>query len=727
MSIGNSLSGLTVVDLGRGLSAALVARMLTGLGASVRRFEPLSGDPFRTVYPAYATLHAGSVVEQVARIDAPEVLDRIAAADIVILGGEDYPDYDWGLDADTLSAERRELYVLDIAAYPAGGEGKAVDHLVQARSGISAEHYTDRPIRTGFEAAGYGAALQGLLGLLAAIYSGEGQVVRTSYYEGALSWAMPFWSRADNPGPRFNFVLPKDPAPLIFRCRDGRYIQFVMGSAGAKPKVYSALGIDTSQLDPNDSGQPTGAGDPRKIFGDIDLLAAHAIKIDSQVLLDRLQRDGVAAELAQPPGHCWDDPQVVHAGLVTTSPEGWRSTGLPIRGDLLDARSETQTGAKRGGGGPLAGLRVLDFGLFVAGPLAPMCLADLGADVIKVEPLTGDANRMLFKSFASCNRGKRSIAVDMKSAAGQQIVQKLSDGADVIISNFRPGVSARLGIDPASVHARDPNKIVLEVTGYGRDGPKGELAGWDMVLQALCGHEMRAGGKGNPPLWTRSTMVDYATGLLGAISVLAALCARARGRAGADLHASLLATGVFLLSELVGAPDGRLLGGELLNAQQTGFHPAESMYQTADGWLAVSARNAAMASRLERALGLNLGGRESWAEEVQDKIAEVFALRTTHDWLETLRRADVWCEPCVTTGADYLDNPDLEPRTQVVEFDGGPHGRVRQPGQLFRLSTGTPASHTIVSGLGEYSDAVLDELGYDQATIKDLRTQKVVG
>lgn len=714
-----SLAGIKVVDLASGLGPALTARLLAGLGANVQRFEPAEGDPFRDIYPGYSSLHADADCLLADTVDDAAIHAALAKSHLVLVGGEDFPGFEWRASAETIAGAHPQLVILDFSGYPDDPKRPAVDVLVQASSGICYEHYTDRPLRAGYEAASYGAALQGLVAALGALYAGAGQIVRATYYEGALTWAVPFWSTASEPKSNFKFVLPKDPVPLIFECRDGKFIHFVMGSAGAKPKVYEALGIDASHIDPNDSGQPTGAGDPRKIFGDIDLLAAHAIKIDSGDLLASLQRSGVAAELVMAPGEAWSDAQVVHAGLTEKLPDGAERVALPIAGEIAPRRAAPVMPAREGEM-PLSGLRVLDFGSFVGGPYGPQCLADLGADVIKVEPLGGEANRMIFKSYVGTNRGKRSIALDMKSKAGREIIGRLIATSQIVTSNFRPGVTKRLGIDPEAIHAADPNKIVLEVSGYGRSGPKGPLAGWDMVIQALCGLEHRGGGEGNMPLWARSTMVDYATGLLDAVAVLAALIACRDGSGGADLETSLLASGLFLQAELIRKHDGSFHGAPMLNHAQTGFHPSECFYQAMDGWIAVAARSDDMARRFGLALDLDLPPRADWRDAEEAAIADRIATRTAADWLARLAEADVWAEPCVRHGDAFLDDSSVKPRAAVIEIEGTPHGRLRQIGPLFRLSGGECGAPPILAMAGEHTHELLSELGYEADEISAL-------
>jgi len=235
---------------------------------------------------------------------------------------------------------------------------------------------------------------------------------------------------------------------------------------------------------------------------------------------------------------CWDSPQIQYNGTIVTDADGTRHVGQPITMEVSPAPYGGPP--KRVGPRPLDGVRVVDFGAFVAGPFASLVMADLGAEVIKVETPAGDPNRSIFRSWSPVSRGKRAISVDLKHPEGLALAKKICMKSDIITSNFRTGVSARLGIDPASLHAAKPELIVLESPAYGSSGPLAERAGFDLVMQALCGHEYRAGGKGNEPLWNRTSMVDYGGGLLGAIGALAALYHRARTGEGMTLYLSLI-------------------------------------------------------------------------------------------------------------------------------------------------------------------------------------------
>jgi crotonobetainyl-CoA:carnitine CoA-transferase CaiB-like acyl-CoA transferase len=728
------LRGLTVVDLGLGMAAALAAKFLREAGAEITRIEPAQGDPFYDAYPAYPVWRRGIRIEREASPASGRIDDLLARADICIVGGEDYPGVERRNSAPELQLRHPNLIVLDIGGYPSGtahAGRPATDALVQARSGLSYEHYSQRPLLMSFEPSSYGAALHGLCGLFAALLhresTGKGQVVSTSLYEGALAWSLQLWCEMDKPTPATQFVMPKDPWPLIFRCADGVYVQVVLGSAGSKGRLYQILRINDPTVDINDSGMPKPTADAKNFFGDIDVLAKHVETWQSRALLEAIWAAGLPAEPVLAPGGCWDDAQVKHNGIVVRDADGTRSIGHPL---TARASPAPRRATLAGGRTPLAGIKVIDFGAFVAGPYTSTVLADFGADVIKVEPLTGDPNRSIFRSWTSSNRGKRCLTIDLKTPEGLKIARQLCVAADVVTSNFRPGVSARLGIDAKALHGLKPELIVLESAAYGTTGPRADGSGFDMCFQALCGHDWRGGGTGNPPLWNRTSMVDFTGGLLGAVGVLQHLYQRARSGAGTELGAGLLNAGLFLLSELVQRPGGQFEGAPPLNARQTGYHPAEQLYQATDGWLAIAARGDAMAQRLLDVLDLGsviTASRREWSAEAENRIAEAVGRRGVAELCAALQGAGVWAEPCCPDGErQNLEDADLAKLGIVYDSHHPQFGVVKQIGPLVRLSSAAPAARRHAPLPGEHTDAILAELGYSAADIAGLRERKIV-
>jgi crotonobetainyl-CoA:carnitine CoA-transferase CaiB-like acyl-CoA transferase len=727
------LSGLVVADLGLGMAAALVAKYLREAGAALTRVEPEQGDPFYQVYAAYQAWHRGSTNDPQAGSSAGRHA-LLSRADIAIVGGEDFPGIKWRQDAAALQARYPRLVVLDLQGYPNGtahAGRPATDLLVQARSGLAAEHYSKRPIVMGFEPSNYGAAMHGLVGLFTALYQREstgcGQVVTTSLLEGALSWPLFLWVEATRGTPASNFVMPKDPWPLIFKCSDGKYVQIVLGSAGSKYKLYKILNIDDPTVGVNDSGMPQPSADMKNFFGNIDLLAAHVAKQPSKQLIEAIWAAGLPAEPVMAPGECWDDAQVLHNEIIVRDTDGLRHVGHPITYRASPApKRATLAGAL-----PLSGIRILDLGAFVAGPYASTLLVDLGADVIKVEPMTGDPNRAIFRSFTSVSRGKRCIGLDLKAPEGLKIAQQLCLSADVVTSNFRPGVSARLGVDAPTLHKLKPELIVVETSAYGASGPRAEGAGFDMCFQALCGHDVRAGGIDNAPLWNRTSMVDFAAGLLGGIAVVEALYCRARTGAGAEMGTGLLNAGLYLLSDLIQRRDGQFTGAPLLNHEQTGYHPAEQLYQARDAWIAIAARDEAMAKRLVDALDLSAAvktPRAEWDAAAATAIAAAIKTRSASEWLAILERAEVWAEACVTNGeAQNLHDTGLEQLDTVYVSEHPQFGTIRQIGPLVRLSgvKARPAPrHAPLPG--EHTADILADIAYSASDIASLRERKII-
>jgi len=730
---GELCEGLKVVDFGTGLAGALVAKMFVEAGAAVTRILP-GPDPFAAIYPAYEVWQRGKTV---LNVDGPvdAAMDTaLASADVCILGGEDHPDASPRPKGKLLAARYPRLVVLEISAEPGNTERPAIEALAQARS-FAYEHSAARPIMFAFPLASYGAAMQGTIAALAALCerqeSGLGQLVSTSLLEGGMMWCAPLWFEAEHPDAALMADIPRDVQPLIFRCADDRYIHFMMGTPGALAKLYRILGIDDPTVDPNDRGMPTGRGERKKFWGDIERIQKHIVHFSSGDILQALWTEGMGAEMVEPPGACWNDPQVAHNGILARSESGTRYVGFPIAKSISPPKPVPIAPPRTAKRGPLAGLKVLDLGSFVAGPYLSVVLGDLGADVIKIEATGGDVNRVLLRAFACTNRGKKSLVMDSKSPAGAEIRRRACLWADVVHHNSRPGVSTKLGIDAATLQKAKPELVVEETSGYGLDGPKAQRAGFDMLFQAFCGHEFRGSGEGDVPLWNRSAIVDFGAGMLGAIAALFALLKRRQGEQPPAMFVNLLDTGLYLMSELVQTHNGLLAGAPRMNAALTGQHPAERLYQAADGWLVLAVRGDAMAARLAQAFEISLPKHVAdWGEAEGQIIAATIAARSRQELSALLKKADVWHEMCDADRRDHaMTDPVLQKAGIVLKTADPKYGDFRQIGPAFRFSR-TPLvleARGEIPGCGQHSNEVLQELGYSQAEIENLVAQKVVG
>lgn len=724
---------LKIVDLGRGMSAALVARMMIDLGGVVTRVEPDSGDPFYDVYPAYSAWHDGSE-----RATEQDLADLIAEADVLIVGGEDFPDSDGIGDVAALASRNPRLITLRIGGMidRAGTEKiPATDILVQAATGFVWEQFTDRPIHFTFGGPTFGAALSGLIGIWAALLerqrSGLGQIVTATMEEGqALFWPQ-IWITASQTTNDFENFSPRDVRHLIFETGDAKYVHFTMGVPGAVAKLYGVLGIDVD-VDPNDRGGMDRSRGIRNFFGNRDLIEPAVLKWERDALLAELWKVGMTAEAVLAPGDCINDEQITANELVRSAGDGTTVVAGPTRIQTSCAR-EKPAALPEAGDRPLEGVRVVDLGNFVAGPYGSRLLADLGADVVKVEPLSGLQHLTGLRNVWASNRGKRSICIDAKHPKGAEIIRKLASWADAAQHNFRVGVAPRLGVDPASLQAINDDIVTLETTAYGTRGPKALLPGFDMGMQALSGHEVRAGGRGNIPLWYRSPFLDYGTGALSAIAMLAGLYKRNETGCAVALENSLLSTGLYFLSAMVVGDNGEVRGVPSNNPDMTGFSAWERLYKTSDGWIAVAARSDEMAGRLANCFGLGhaLGPKSTWTDATGDRFAEVFARMTVAQAMTALNSARVWAVPCGNDAWPALSKDEAaRERGFVVDVADPRYEKVTAIGRHVNLSRTAPrpadtAPHYAPMP-GEHTRSILKDLGYSEAEIDALYDERAI-
>ena len=381
---------------------------------------------------------------------------------------------------------------------------------------------------------------------------------------------------------------------------------------------------------------------------------------------------------------------------------------------------------------PLKGIRIVDLGLYVAGPYASVPLAEWGAEVIKIEPLSGDPNRTIWRAFACCNRGKRTISLDLKSPEGLEIAKKICISADVVHHNFRPGVMDRIGLGYETLKQENADLIYLEASAYGADGPMSSHPGFDMIMQALCGHEAHGAGKGNTPLWMRWAPVDFTGGYLGTIGMLAGLYRKARENKGSLVRSNLLDGGIFMLSELVRHADGSFSGPPELNAEQTGNTAAYRLYACTDGWIAVVAKSPAQQQALASLAGLEeTDGTPAteWSSGSQEKLQAYFAALGTEAALSALREQDVWAERCRADFQETLfENPQWKKAGVVREHSHPRNEHIRQIGNVVRLSgvDQVPESSGLVAEPGQHTREILRQFAYSEEDIEDFYSRKIV-
>ncbi len=387
--------------------------------------------------------------------------------------------------------------------------------------------------------------------------------------------------------------------------------------------------------------------------------------------------------------------------------------------------------------GPLSGVVVLDLGQYLAGPYGPMLLGDLGAEVIKVEPVRGDGMRMVGKPFLGCQRGKLDIAVDVKDPDGQEVVFRLAELADVVHHNMTKGTAARLGIDYEALKARNPDLVHCNTYAYGAEGPLSEFGGLDPLYQAACGLEYEAGpvAEGNPPLYLRFGMADTANAMVSVVGVLAALFHQRRTGEGQDLWTSLL-NGAAVFSSDVFLVDGKPGPARpTLDRRQTGFSPCHRLYETQDGWIQVAAFGEGQWVQLCRVLRQpdlerfdSVEARIAACEAIEPAVERAFRTQTAPAWQILLTEAGVPAEVSIDTndGELPLHDADNERLGLVTEYEHPTLGRIRQFGTLIDFSETPTGPYAPAPLAGQHTRTIMERLGYAEDEIAALLERGVI-
>ncbi|GMU77904.1 MAG: hypothetical protein AMXMBFR46_07020 [Acidimicrobiia bacterium] len=808
------LDGLRVLDLSNGPAGAQASQTLADFGAEVVQVEPPGGSALRAA-PSYPFLARG---KQSIVLDLKSEADRTTAralalgADVVIETFRPGVAERLGLGYDELARENPGLVYGSVTGFGRHGPYSGVrgyEALVLARTGaltVSGSMVArPGPAHVSVPFCAYGASQLLLVGILAALHeretSGRGQRVETSLVKGLASLSTWNWYLRVILDKYPDAFTPANPvsddgvpqSPLLFMLligltQDGRWLQFSQVQPHLYMAMLAAMGLDGLLAD-DEWKTAVWAMDPGKnaAFWERLLEATRAKSLAEWQACFETNHD-VWAETMSRGSELLDHPQMQHLGAVvelddvergpvrqpgpiarlseTPAPLGRSAPALDadgprLRADAWPAKPRVADGGTVGDGAPLAGITLLELGTFFAAPHGGTVLRELGARVLKVEPMDGEPMRSLLPfpelGAAKSMQGKESIALDLSTDEGRAIVHELARRSDVVLQSFRAGKAQKQGVDSATLRALNPDLVYLDAPGYGTDGPCGDRPAFAPTIGAGGGIVMRNIGAAVPEGpglsmediratsmrlsaagTTEYAQADGISALTCASAMALGILVRDRTGTAQELLTTMLTSTAQALADSVVeyAADGPDL--PTADPDLYGYSARYRLYEAADGWIYLAAPSAREWEALVAALAaeVDLAGDGRFGDEtaraaadavLADVLAGVFADKPARYWEELLLAHDVGC---VMVSPDppevVLQSEDFGVASGlVVEVEHptfGPHPRLTPYVEYSRSAT--VAEPGVLKG--QHTDAILAELGYDTDRIADLRARNIV-
>jgi crotonobetainyl-CoA:carnitine CoA-transferase CaiB-like acyl-CoA transferase len=733
------LNALRIVEIGEGQAVQVAGLMLAALGAQVLKIERPGGDPARgQARFANWNRNKRSLVLDLDKTEGLAALgERLAGADVLLHQFTPSRAKALGLDDAALSARFQRLVVCGITGSPfthPDVERSDDELLVQARFGSFYENdgYRPGPIVWRYNAGSWSAAHLAAAGILARLVarlqSGRGGAAHTSLFQGLMATIPLVWAR-NSKGPMPN----NQPHPLaarpivqqLYQCQGDDWLQIMDPTRqfdyASMPTMWEVL-AEGAEIDTDE--------------GKIDAFKRRPL----EAWMADLRAADIAVEPAYPLGGMLSHPEVRANGYVVDldDPELGRTIqpNVPFHADaaLPPVRPAPRLGeggdadwtpppAPVGSNGQpgevLEGVRVVDFGMFLAGPMGPSMMGDMGADVIKVEALTGDRIRFMHRYYQAASRSKRSIALDLTRPEAQAILARLLQWGEAVHHNMRFKGAAKLGLSEEGIRKHNPDIAFNYVSAYGQKGERGNWPGYDSIFNAIAGWEFENAGAGNKPMFNRPGTMDVTSAQSALVELMASLYARREGQRGYSTQTSLLGVSALSQGETLLLADGSLAETYHLDSEQTGFSPYHRIFQCADGsWIAVAAHTEPRRAGLRSVLGEDEAG-----------FVEAAAARSSDDLVAALEAAGVPCDHVTFEDAEnrFFANPLHRELGLISVLEQPLYGTVEQPGAFWCFGDIPIVFKHAAPAIGQHTDEIMRELGFSDAEIADYRAEKVIG
>jgi crotonobetainyl-CoA:carnitine CoA-transferase CaiB-like acyl-CoA transferase len=738
------LEGIRVISLCSGIAGSAAGMHLCEAGAEVVMIEP-PANRAREKQALFAVLNRGkrSVIlclENAA--DRQQLNSLLASADVLLHDFTPAVALAHGLADAQLTADFPRLVISAISGWPhrhALANSIPRETLILARLGLLDEQTAHRPgpvfVRMPF--ANWLASWLCVVGVMARLLArdrdGCGGIAHTSLAQAALVPMTMHWNRAQTPTPAFAKGLDKHiPIPL-HQCADGRWLH-VHYSPDKSPWMAAAL----SEFGETEVARLNALWPSSHVAPNFGANKAIIATRSAQEWVEHFWQYDVAAQIAAPFGDIYFDEQArlngyvvevddVQLGKTLQPGPAWQvqpparvGGSAPLAGEgnagLSGADAVIPSQLPRSSPAPLPplhGLKVLDLGAYLAGPFACMLLADLGAEVIKIEAPKGDAMRRLERIFSGTQRGKLGVALQLGDRQTEPAVEALARWADVVHHNMRLPAARKLKVDYESLKALNPQLVYCHVSAYGPTGPRADWPGFDQLMQASCGWEVEQGGEGQAPMWLRFGVGDFFAGLSSLYALLLGLYERNRSGVGQMVSSSLLGATLLSMSEAVVLEDGSLTPIDHLDAQQTGLSDAHRLYRCSDSWLVVAALQPDEVQRFERL--------------VDDQPETWFADQTRQAALASLFAAQVPAQAVLEAQMDaFLDSPEHAEAGLHAHYSHAVYGDLQQIGAFWDFGNLPLSLQRPPPALGQHTRQVLEGLGFTGGELERLASAGLV-